>query len=100
MDRDTSGSVHVVSHRAGLRAVNPETGRLARPPSAVPDIGTSCGSRSLSIPDHSKARNGKPEGIEGIEGIWEKVANESAQKEIPGDGFDGCDAFAVGGSPT
>ena len=61
---------------------------------------TSCGSLSLSIPDHSKPRNGKREGIEAIEGIWEKVANESAQKEIPGDGFDGCDAFAEGGWPT
>jgi hypothetical protein len=66
----------------------------------VPDTGTSCGSRSLSIPDHSKARNSKPEGIEAIEGIWDKVANESAQKEIPGDGFDGCDAFAVSLLPT
>ena len=54
----------------------------------------------MSIPDHSKARNGEREGIEVIEGMWEKVANESAQKEIPGDGFDGCDAFAEGGWPT
>ena len=53
----------------------------------------------MSIPDHSKARNGKPEGIEAIEGIWEKVANKNAQKENPGDCFDGCDSFAVGGLP-